>query len=164
MAAARASWRPLFEYGERRHESFDAARNWLLHNMPRYEVPSRYVLFKPLGQVEPTDNTRAVIFPLSPLELSGLVTLLASVTDGVDPIQVPPGADCFRITGYACTQKTTEPQRAVLGMLDVDGREIMHKRFRDDILTLTLPISLYTRLEHEANDSILQIPGWLKLR
>lgn len=164
MAATRESWRPLFEYGERRHKSYDTAKNWLMHDMPRYEVPSRYVLFKPLSQVQPSDNTRAVIFPLSPLELSGLVTLLTSVADGVDPIQVPPGADCFRITGYACAQKATDQPRAVLGMLDVDGREVIRRRFRDDVLTLTLPNSLFTRLEHEANDSVLQIPGWLKLR
>lgn len=163
MAAVRASWRPMFEYGERRHESFDSAINWLLHRMPRYQVTSRYVLFKPLSKVETTENIRAVIFLLNPLELSGLVTLLASVAEGVNPVQVPPGADCFRIIGYACAQKSTEAPRAVLGMLDVDGREVMRKRFRDDILTLTLPMSLYMRMDREANESVLQIPGWLKL-
>jgi hypothetical protein len=52
----------------------------------------------------------------------------------------------------------------VLGMLDVDGRELMRKRFHKDTLTLALPMPLFSRLEREADDSIFQIPGWLKLR
>jgi hypothetical protein len=105
-----------------------------------------------------------VIFPVNPVELSGLVTLLGSVVEGTDPVQVPPGADCFRITNFAYAQCDAESPRAVLGMLDVDGRKVMRKRFHDDTLTLTLPMPLFRRLEREADDSVLQIPGWLKLR
>jgi len=36
-------------------------------------------------------------------------------------------------------------------------------RFRDDILTLTLPIPLFQRMEKEANDSVFQIPSWKRL-
>jgi hypothetical protein len=49
-------------------------------------------------------------------------------------------------------------------MLDVDGREVARRRFREDTLTLTVPMPLFERLEQEAGDSILQTPGWLKLR
>jgi hypothetical protein len=45
-------------------------------------------------------------------------------------------------------------------MLGVDGREIMRKRFRDDILTLTLPMPLFQRMEQEADDCIFQTPSW----
>ena len=107
---------------------------------------------------------RAVIFPLGPVELSGLFTLLASTLEGTDPLQAPPGPDCFRIAGFAYAQHDAEAPRAVLGMLDVDGRELMRRRFRDDTLPLTLPMPLFRRLEREAGDSVLQTPGWLKLR
>jgi hypothetical protein len=164
MEAARASWRPLYEYGERRHCSFDMARKWLLQGVPRYDIPHRYVFFKPLSKTDPDDNTRLVIFPVDPVELSGLLTLLGSVVEGTDPVQVPQGADCFRIAGFAYAQYDAESPRAVLGMLDVDGRELMRKRFHKDTLTLTLPMPLFQRLEREADSSVLQIPGWLKLR
>jgi hypothetical protein len=164
MEAARPSWRSLFEFGERRHRSFDMAREWLLNCLPRYNIPSRYVLFKPLSQTDLGENTRAVIFPVSPLELAGLATLLGSVVKGADPVQVPQGADCFRIGCFAYAQYDADPPRAVLGMLDVDGREVMRRRFRDDTLTLTLPTPLFLRLEREASDSVLQTPGWSKLR
>jgi hypothetical protein len=37
----------------------------------------------------------------------------------------------------------------VLGGIHKDGRELMHRRFRDDILTLTLPMSLFYRMEKD---------------
>ena len=152
------------EFGERRHHSFDMARKWILDCLPRYDVPNRYVLFKPLTETDPDENTRAVIFPVSPLELAGLTTLLGSVVEGTDPVHVPHGADCLRIACFAYDQYEAEPPRAVLGMLDVDGREVMRKRFRDDTLTLTIPMPLFLRIEQEAENSVLQIPAWSKLR
>lgn len=164
MEAARPTWRPLYEHGERRHCTFEMARSWLLHGMPRYDAGDRYVWFVPLSKTAPEDDTRAIIFPVDPLELAGLVTLVGSVIDGVDPVQVPPGPDCFRIAGYVCARSDAESPRAVLGMVDVDGREVARRRFREDTLTLTVPMPLFRRLEEEAGDSILKTPGWLKLR
>lgn len=164
MEAANPRWRPIYEFGERRHCSFDMARKWILDYLPRYNVPNRYVLFKPLGETDPDENTRAVIFPVSPLELAGLTTLVGSVVEGVDPVQVPQGPDCCRIGCFAYEQYDSEPPRAVLGMLDVDGREVMRRRFHEDTLTLAIPWSLFLRLEKEAGNSVLQTPGWTELR
>ena len=50
--------------------------------------------------------------------------------------------------------------RAVLGMMGVDGREIMRKRFRDDVVTFALPLPLFQRMEQEADDCVFQIPSW----
>lgn len=164
MDAVRPSWRPLYEFGERRHCNFDMAMQWLQHCLPRYDIPQKYVLFKPLSKTSPDDDTRTVIFPVNPLELAGLVTLLGSVVEGADPVQVPQGADCFRLACFAYPQYDAESPRAVLGMLDVDGREVMRKRFHDDTLTLSIPKPLFQRLEREAANSVLQIPAYTKLR
>jgi hypothetical protein len=101
-----------------------------------------------------------VIFPVNPVELSGLVTLLGSVVEGTDPVQVPQGADCFSIAGFAYPQHDDESPKAVLGLLDVDGREVMRRMFHEDTLTLALPMPLFRRLEREADNSVFQIPGW----
>ena len=163
MEAAPRSWRPLYEYGERRHCSAELAKEWILHGLPRYDIPYEYVLFKPLSRTALEDNLRAVIFPVSPDELGGLVTLAGSVMRGTDPVQVPQGADCNSITSFAYAQADQAAPRAVLGMLGVDGRKVMHKRFREDILTLTLPTPLFQRMEQEANDCVFQTPSWKDL-
>jgi len=163
MEAVPENWRHLYEYGERRHCSFELAESWLLQGLPRYNVPHEYVLFKPLSLTSLEDNVRAVIFPLNPVELAGLVTLAGSVMVGTDPVQVPQGPECTSITAFAYAQAEQKAPRAVLGMLGVDGRQVMRKRFRDDILTLTLPIPMFRKMEQEADDCIFQIPSWKKL-
>jgi len=163
MEAAPKNWRDLYKYGERRHCNAELSKDWILHGFPRYDIPYEYALFKPLSLTDSDENIRSVIFSVTPIELAGLVTLAGSVMQGTDPVQVPQGADCCRLTAFAYAQADHDSPRAVLGMLGVDGREVMHKRFRDDILTLTLPIPLFQRMELEANDCVFQIPSWKRL-
>jgi hypothetical protein len=163
MEAVPKSWRSLYEYGERRHCNAELAKEWIVNGLPHYDIQYKYVLFKPLSLSDPYENIRAVIFPVNPVELSGLVTLAGSVMPGADPVQVPQGADCNSITAFAYPHVESDAPRAVLGMMGVDGRELMRRRFRDDILTLTLPIPLYQRMEEEANDCVFQIPSWKRL-
>jgi hypothetical protein len=163
IEAAPKNFRDLIRYGERRHRSAELAKDWILHGLPRYDIPYEYVLFKPLGRTDSEENIRAVIFSVSPIELAGLVTLAGSVMPGTDPVQVPQGADCNSITAFAYAQADLDAPRAVMGMLGVDGREVMKKRFRDDILTLALPMPLFYRMEEEANDCVFQIPSWKRL-
>jgi hypothetical protein len=163
MAAAPKNWRSMYEYGERRHCSLELARKWILHEFPRYDIPCRYVLFKPLRRTALDENIRAVIFPVNPVELAGLVTLAGSVMQGTDPVRVPQGTDCCSISAFAYSEAESAAPKAVLGMMGIDGREVMRRCFRDDILTLTLPASLFLRMEQEADDCVFQIPSWEKL-
>jgi hypothetical protein len=160
MEAAPKSWHSLYEYGERRHCNAELAKEWIVNGLPRYDIPYEYVLFKPLSRTTPDENIQAVIFPVNPVELAGLVTLAGSVMQGTDPVRVPQGADCHSIAAFAYAEADLVATRAVLGMLDIDGRKVMRKRFRDDILTLTLPTPLFQRMEQEANDCIFQAPSW----
>ena len=163
MEAVPRSWRHLYEYGERRHSNAELAKELILHGLPRYDIPHNYALFKPLSRTDPDENIRAVIFPVNPFELCGLVTLAGSVMAGTDPVQVPQGPDCTSIGAFAYAQAESAEPRAVLGMTGTDGREMMRRRFRDDIVTLTLPEPLFQRMEEEACDCIFQIPSWKKL-
>ncbi len=95
--------------------------------------------------------------------LAGLVTLAGSVMQGTDPVRVPQGADSNSIAAFTYAEADLASPRAVLDMLDIDGREVMRKRFRDDILTLTLPMPLFQRMEQETNDCIFQTPSWKAL-
>lgn len=163
MEASPKNWRALYEYGERRHCNAELAKEWILHGLPRYDIAYEYVLFKPLSRTASEENVRAIIFPVSPIELAGLVTLVGSVMPGTDPVQVPQGADCNSLAAFPYAQADMSPPRAVLGMLGVDGREVMRKRFRDDILTLTHPAPLFQCVEQEAADCVFQTPSWKRL-
>jgi len=162
IEAAPKSWKSLLEFGERRHCSAELAKEWILHELPRYDIPYEYVLFKPLSLTDSDENIRAVVFPVNPVELSGLVTLAGSVMQGTDSVRVPQGACCNSISAFAYAEAESTAPKAVMGMLGVEGRIVMRRRFRDDILALTLPAPLFMRMEQEANDCIFQIPSWEK--
>ena len=161
--AAPKSWRSMYEYGERRHCSAELAREWILHEFPRYDIQYKYVLFKPLSHTSFDENIRAVIFPVNPVEFSGLVTLAGSVMHGTDPLRAPQGTDCCSISAFAYAEAESAAPKAVLGMLGSDGRNVMQRRFRNDIMTFTLPAPLFLRMEQEADDCIFQIPSWKML-
>ena len=163
MEAAPTAWCSMLEHGERRHRDAALAREWILEGLPRYEVPYEYVLFKPLHRVGPDEHVRAVVFPVNPTELAGLVMLAGSVMHGTDPVRVPQGPACTTLAAFAYAEGDSPTPRAVLGMTDVDGREAMRKRFRDDTLTLTLPLSLFLRMEQEAAECVFQLPSWQAL-
>ncbi len=163
IEAAPRSWKSMYEYGERRHSSSELAREWIVNELPRYDIAHKYVLFKPLSLTSIDENIRAVIFPVNPVEFSGLVTLAGSVMQGTDPVRVPQGTDCCSIAVFAYAEAALASPRAVLGMMGSDGREVMRRRFRDDIMTLTLPAPLFQRMEQEADDCVFQIPSWKKL-
>ena len=82
---------------------------------------------------------------------------------GTDPLRAPQGTDCSSIAAFAYAESELAAPRAVLGMLGSDGREVMRRRFRDDIMTLTLPAPLFLRMEQDADDCVFQIPSWEKL-
>ena len=126
------------------------------------KISGRSVLFKPLSRADSDENIRAVIFPVNPVELSGLVTLAGSVMHGTDSVRVPQGACCNSIGAFAYAEAESTAPRAVMGMLGAEGRKVMRRRFRDDILTLTLPAPLFMRMEQEAGNCIFQIPSWEK--
>jgi hypothetical protein len=160
MEAAPKNWHSLFEYGERRHSNAQLAKEWILNGLPRYDIPYEYVLFKPLSQTALDENIRAIIFSVNTVELAGLVTLAGAVMQGTDPVRIPQGADCNSIASFVYAEGDSVTPRAVLGMMGVDGREVMRKRFRDDIVTFALPLPLFQRMEQEADDCVFQIPSW----
>lgn len=163
IEAVPKNWKSMLEYGERKHCSAESAKEWLLNGLPRYNIQYKYVLFKPLSRTAADENIRTVIFPVNPVELSGLVTLAGSVIQGTDSVRAPQGADCNSLAAFAYAESELTAPKAVMGMLGVDGREVMRRRFRDDILTLTLPAPLFFQMEQEADDCVFQIPSWKKL-
>jgi uncharacterized protein (DUF169 family) len=147
--------------GERFQSTPEKAERWMTQEVPKYDVPAQYVLYKPLDQVEEGENIRAVVYTVNPVQLAGLITLAGSIIEGTDPVQVSTqGGACGDIGCYVYDQEASEKPRAVLGMTGVESREKMRRLFQDDCFTLSLPFSLYQKLEQEAENSIFNTPTW----
>lgn len=146
-----------WEEGERFFESPELAGQ-AIAAMPMTDVPTEYVVFKPLELAEPDEPT-LIVFLVNPDQLSALVVLAGYDRGANEGAIAPFGAACHSILyGYAEAQR--EQPRAVIGFFDIAVRSKVAR----DILSLTVPYSLYRRMDANVAGSFLEMADWLALR
>lgn len=149
--------------GERIKATPDMVEKWLLEEVPHYDIEERYVLFKPLDQVDENDNVKTIVFTVNPLMLSGLVSLTGFISHTPDFIHVPAGSFCKQVGCYAYAQQEEENPKAILGMTELTGRHRVRSLLGDNCLTYSIPIKLMRKMEKAAEDGVFESPVWKKL-
>lgn len=81
-------------------------------------------LFKPLSRTDPEENIRAVIFPVNPVELAGLLTLAGSVMEGTDSVRVAPGPDCVSLAAFSYAEAEAPAWEALAKASPSRGMEV----------------------------------------
>jgi len=143
--------------GERFFKSRELAER-AIASMPMREVPTEYVVFKPLELAEGGEPT-LVIFLVNPDQLSALVVLAGYEHGRAENAIAPFGAACHSILyGYAEAEKD-EP-RGVIGFFDIAQRA----RVPRDVLSFTVPFALFREMEGNVSGSFLEMEDWRELR
>ncbi len=144
--------------GERFFKNPGVARKWV-DSLPLTNVPAEYVVFKPWEQLTAEDEPTLIIFFVNADQLSALV-VMADYQRGTNlSITAPFGAACQSILfGYAEAKR--ENPRAVLGFFDISQRKAVDR----EILTLTVPFSLFQEMEDNVPGSFLEMHPWKKLQ
>ena len=150
--------RASIEEGERFYKAPELARKWV-ESLPFADVPTEYVLFKPWDQVTEQDKPELIVFFANADQLSALV-LMADYNRGTNQsITAPFGAACQSILfGYAETKK--ENPGAVIGFFDISQRLVVDR----EILTFTVPYSLFQEMETNVEGSFLEKHAWQKIQ
>lgn len=144
--------------GERFFESPEAATRWV-NELPYRDVPTEFVVCKPLTQVTDVEDVSLVMMYVNPDQLSALVTL-AGFRRGTSRATVSPfGAACQSIL-FAQAEADSDTPRGVIGFFDISQRDSIAK----ELLSYTMPWSLFMEMESNVDDSFLQTPMWQKLR
>jgi hypothetical protein len=127
--------------------------------LPITQVPTEYVVMQPLNLITEADRPELVVFLVSPDQLSALLVMTDFSRGRGEPAIAPYGASCQSVLfGYAEARR--EEPRGVLGFFDISQR----KRVPRDILSYTVPWSLFLRMEADVEDSFLRLGDWGKLR
>jgi hypothetical protein len=155
--------RAKFLEGERLHTTAAKARKWMTEELPITDIRERYVIFTPLDKVKEGEKPIVVVFAADPLQLTGLITLVAAVREGIDPVLVPPMAGCQQIGAYVYGEAKKEHPRAVLGNTDLAARANMGSALPENIFTLAVPFSLFCAMEEEAKNGVFDGPIWKEL-
>ena len=144
--------------GERYIKTPQLAREYFGKMKPR-PAPAAYCVFKPIEQFQNEIKPEVVVFFAPPDILSGLFTLTNYALERTDAVYTPFGSGCGTILTHPLKEAEKEIPRAVLGMFDVSARPMVEK----DVLTLSMPYSVFLKLLENVSGSFLETESWKKV-
>ncbi|MCX8065696.1 MAG: DUF169 domain-containing protein [Candidatus Hydrogenedentes bacterium] len=135
-----------------------------IENLPIVEIPSRYVVFKPLSKVESNEERpKVVVFLVEPHQLASLIVLSHYNGDGKCRVFAPFSAGCQTIGIWAYTKEGEDFHKAIIGLTDISARLNVKKQIGDYYFTLAFPWEFFLEIEEYAYDSFLTRNTWRKL-
>ena len=126
--------------------------------LPIRDVPTKYVVFKPLEQVVEADQPRLAIFLTNPDQLSALMVLANYNRAKNENVIAPFGAGCQSIL-FGLAEAESKTPRAVIGFSDISVRKLVDR----EILSFTVPWKMFQEMEGNVQGSFLQKEQWLEL-
>jgi uncharacterized protein (DUF169 family) len=150
---------PALEHGERYVKNPELAKKFA-DSLPVMDVPTEYIVFKPLEQLLEGETPRVVIFLANPDQLSALVVLTNYSRETNENVIAPFGAGCHSVCIFPYREAEAEKPRAVIGLTDVSARKQVDK----DILSFTVPFKMFLEMESDVEGSFLENEEWLKVR
>jgi hypothetical protein len=151
-----------FVHGERYLRTPEAVRKFV-DALPMVDVPTRYVVLKPLSQVRQGELPEVVIFLVDPDRLSALVVLANYGRDSNDNVIMPWGAGCQTIGILAYREARSPRPRAVVGLTDLSARKYVAKQLGHNLMTFAAPYTLFKEMEANVPGSFLERDTWREL-
>jgi uncharacterized protein (DUF169 family) len=145
--------------GERYIKTPEIARSYFGKMSPR-PAPAPYCVFKPIEKFQTGETPEVVAFFAPPDILSGLFTLTNYALEIMDGVKTPFGSGCSAILTHPLKEAAEGHPRAILGMFDVSARPMVEK----DVLTLSMPYSIFLKLLENVSGSFLETESWKKVR
>ncbi len=149
-----------FLQGERYLKSPELVKEFV-ESMPMMDIPSKYVVFKPLTNVDAEEETPEIVFFLAPPdELSALVILANYGREGTENVIIPYAAGCQTIGIYPYQEAKSDTPRAVVGLTDISARENLAKQLDRDLFSFAVPWKMFLEMEGYVDGSFLQRRTW----
>jgi hypothetical protein len=161
-AGVRRSATSDFIHGERYVRDPEGVKKFV-DALPMTEVPTRYVVFKPLSQLAPDEHPEVVIFLVDPDQLSALVVLANYDRGTNESVVMPWGAGCQTIGILAYREARAPRPRAVVGLTDLSARKYVAKQLGHDLMTFAVPFALFEEMEANVPGSFLERETWHEL-
>jgi uncharacterized protein (DUF169 family) len=152
-----------FVHGERYRKTPDLVRQFV-KNLPMVDIPAKYVVFKPLSEVDRAKEApETIIFFADPDQLSALVVLANYGRDESDSVIIPHAAACQTIGIYPYREARNGKGRAVVGLTDLSARVHMNRQLAPNLMTFAVPLAMFDEMEGNAEGSFLGRHTWQTL-
>ncbi len=127
--------------------------------LPVTDVPSEYVVFKPLAAVAPGEEPAVVVFYANADQLSALVVLANYGRPGNDNVIIPFAAGCQAAFLIPWHEGKQPRPRAVVGMTDISARPVIDA----DLVSFAMPAAMFREMEANVAGSFLDKEAWAKV-
>ena len=153
-----------FLHGERYIESPELVEKFV-KALPLTEIPTTYVVFQPLSDVDPAkEKPQTIIFFVNPDQLSALVVLANYGRGDNENVIIPYAAGCQTIGIYPYREAKSAKPRAVVGLTDLSARVYIRKQLGDNhLMTFSAPFALFEEMEQNVPGSFLERHTWQSL-
>ncbi len=146
--------------GERYKKTPEIVKEYMAKHSPVMKAPGRFIVFKRWDKLQQDDNPEVVISFARPDVLSGLFNLASFDEAEQDMVIAPFGSGCSTIVQYPYLEIKSRNPRGVIGMFDVSARPFVPR----DMLTFAAPISKFTRMIDNMEESFLITPSWAEVQ
>jgi uncharacterized protein (DUF169 family) len=151
-----------FVHGEGYVKSPELVRDFV-EQLPMVDVPGRFVVLKPVEQLEEGEVPEVVTFLADPDRLAALVVLANYDRPERDNVVIPHGAGCQSIGIYAYREARGERQKAVVGLTDPSARVYVNRQIGPNLVTFTVPWRMFLEMEGNVEGSFLEKETWQSL-
>jgi uncharacterized protein (DUF169 family) len=149
-----------FMHGERYKKSPRLAEQFI-KALPITEVPAKYVVMKPLSQVDPEKETPVSgTFLVNADQLSALVILANYDRPGLENVAIPYAAACQIVGILSIKEAASENQRCLVGLTDITARKNLKGQGASDKLSFTVPYRRLGEMEAAVHGSFLEGGTW----
>jgi uncharacterized protein (DUF169 family) len=163
-SAAGREFSEKFRHGEGYMKSPELLKRFI-DSLPIMAVPERYVIFKPLSDIDPTqEQPRVMIFLADPDQLSALVVLANYGRGDNENVIAPFAAGCQQIGIFPYQEARSERPRAVIGLTDISARKNLKKQLDRNVFSFAVPWRMFEEMEDNVEGSFLQKETWRALQ
>ena len=152
-----------FMHGERYFRDSEKVAQYI-DSLPMTDVEYQYVIFKPLAEVVEDEKVEVVIFLGDLDQISALNVLVNFGRGHNENVIFPFAAGCQTIGIYPLAEGRKELPRAVLGMSDISARVYLKRSLKADLMSFSVPFSLFQEMEENVDDSFLKGDTWKDLQ
>ena len=135
-----------------------------INELPITDIPFEYVVFKPLKEIRPEQESPSVIIFLGNMDQVSALTILANYHRKTnDNVIFPYCAGCMSIVLYPLSEAGSENPKAVLGLNDISARVYLKRLLKDDVMSFAVPYQLFCEMEENVAGSFLDCGPWKEL-
>lgn len=152
-----------FLKGERYKKSPELVADFV-QQMPFFQIPAKYVVFKPLNGVDRAEEEpKIVVLLASADQLAALIILANYRRKGFENVIVPYAAGCQTIGIFPYREAASPTPRAVLGLTDISARLNLVRQLPRNLFSMAVPWRMFQEMEMDVEASFLERKTWKKL-